>query len=114
MAEQFDISNISKVYSGKIGCCCGCRGKHTHSKHGQKIHNLSSEYPIKDEDVSDRSVRIIAKRVLTHPEVQFADDFQYACAYDTDANRQRMVRFIDPKLAKAKYKKNKFKSISGC
>ena len=114
MTEQFDISNILSVYSGRIGCCCGCIGKHTFSKHGQKIENLRREYPIEDEDVSDRSVKIIAKRVLLNPEVEFSDDFGHAYVDDTDANRTRIVYFVDRELAKEKYKKNKFKSISGC
>lgn len=106
MAEQFDISNIMLVYSGKIGCCCGCIGKYTYSKNGQKIDTLRGKQ-IADEDVSDRSVRIIAKRVLLHPEVQFAKDFGFAYVDDTDANRTRIVHFADRELARAKYEKQK-------
>lgn len=31
-----DTTKISRVYSGKPGCMCGCKGKYTEFEHGGK------------------------------------------------------------------------------
>ena len=39
---KLDVERISAVYSGRLGCACGCRGNHTSNP---------------------RSIRLIAKRI---------------------------------------------------
>jgi hypothetical protein len=32
--DELSVDKVAHVYSGKLGCACGCRGKHTYaSKH---------------------------------------------------------------------------------
>ena len=59
-----NISGITKVYSGKIGCMCGCRGKYSYTAHGAVDDNPG--YDVSD-SVNERSVKIIAKKVLFSP-----------------------------------------------
>lgn len=53
------MKQIVKVYSGKRGCMCGCRGKWSYTAWGAKYHN-----PGYEPDVSERSVKIISGKVL--------------------------------------------------
>jgi hypothetical protein len=48
-----DLSNIRTVYSGKIGCMCGCKGK----------YSRIAESP--------RSVKIIANKLIKNPNTQY-------------------------------------------
>ena len=48
---KVDISNIAKVYNGKLGCMCGCLGKYS--------YNEGVEHEDWQGDVNVRSVKII-------------------------------------------------------
>lgn len=73
-----DLSNapVIKVYSGKIGCLCGCRGIWRYTKHGAENHN-----PGYQPTISEKSVAKIAKEVLSHPDRVVDGDIVY---YDQD------------------------------
>ena len=61
---KIDISKVRQVYSGKDGkCCCGCAGKHTYASAFREECSKSRGYPVEDEDISDRTVRMIVKKV---------------------------------------------------
>jgi hypothetical protein len=83
-----DINNIVKVYSGKMGCMCGCNGKYSYTADGAV--DYSPGYDVSD-SVNERSVRIIAGKVLNNPNVVFEGD--YAFVEDRDRNRMQMVVF---------------------
>lgn len=68
------VSNIVKTYSGKIGCMCGCRGKYSYTADGAK--NFGPGYNVED-SVNERSVKIMARKVLTNPAVKYEDDYAY-------------------------------------
>lgn len=56
----FDLSKVTSVYSGRKGCACGCRGKYAYaSAHA----DTRPDYKTGDEDVSDRSVKQVVKKV---------------------------------------------------
>lgn len=57
---MFDRSKITKVYSGRKGCACGCRGKYAYAS---AFRCERPDYYSGDEGVSDRSVRTITNRV---------------------------------------------------
>lgn len=78
-----DISNIAKVYNGKCGCMCGCNGKYSYNE-GVAHENWQG-------DVSVRSVKIIAKKVLTNPNVKFEDDYAYV--EDRERNKMQVIYF---------------------
>jgi len=85
---MLDINKIVKTYSGRIGCMCGCLGKYSYTADGAK--NYSPGYDVTD-SVNERSVKIIAKKVLSNPNVKFEGD--YAFVEDRDRNKIQMVVF---------------------
>jgi len=83
-----DISKIVKVYNGRVGCMCGCLGKYSYTAMGAEQH--SPGYDVTN-SVNERSVRIMAKKVLSNPNVKFQDNFAFV--EDRVANRMQMVVF---------------------
>ena len=83
-----DITNIVKVYNGRMGCMCGCNGKYSYTADGAV--DYSPGYDVSD-SVNERSVRIIAGKVLSNPNVIFEGD--YAFVEDRDRNKMQMVVF---------------------
>ena len=58
------MENVYKVYSGKMGCMCGCRGKYSYTAQGAVEHNPG--YDVSDA-VNERSVKIILNKLLRNP-----------------------------------------------
>ena len=87
---MLNIDNIVKVYNGRIGCMCGCLGKYSYTAEGAANH--SPGYDVTSA-VNERSVRIIARKVLTNPNVRYENE--YAFVEDRRANRMQMVVFKD-------------------
>ena len=58
------MQGVYKVYSGKVGCMCGCLGKYSYTAKGAVEHNPG--YDVSDK-VNERSVKIIAGKVLRNP-----------------------------------------------
>jgi hypothetical protein len=79
---MLDINKITKVYSGKRGCMCGCNGKYSYTARGAVEH--SPGYDVTD-SVNERSVKIIAKKVLSNPAVKYEDDYAFV---ETDSRIQ--------------------------
>jgi hypothetical protein len=58
-----ELQKVYKVYSGKAGkCMCGCAGKYSYTADGAVEHN-----PGYQPHVSERSVKIVAGKVLRNP-----------------------------------------------
>jgi hypothetical protein len=85
---MLNVDKIVKTYSGRIGCMCGCLGKYNYTADGAK--NFGPGYDVSN-SVSERGVRIIAKRVLANPNVQWEDNMAYV--EDRVANRIQVVYF---------------------
>ena len=85
---MLNINGIVKVYNGKIGCMCGCLGKYSYTEDGAR--NFGPGYNV-DDSVNERSVRIIAKKVLANPNVEWQDNMAYV--EDRVRNRIQMVVF---------------------
>jgi hypothetical protein len=60
---KIHISDISSVYSGRPGCCCGCRGKHTYASAHRKWAGDDRGYKISDDEVSDVTVKRIVDKI---------------------------------------------------
>lgn len=74
------VTEVAHVYSGKPGCCCGCRGKHTYASTYRQDSQDRRGYKINDDEVNDHTVRRIYKtvsRMLTEGvgERMVEDDF---------------------------------------
>jgi hypothetical protein len=81
------ISKIVKTYSGKNGACmCGCAGKYSYTAHGAAEDGPG--YDVTD-SVNERSVRIIARKVLSNPSTKFEDSY----AFVVEGNRIKAVFF---------------------
>ena len=84
------MRNILSVYSGKVHrCMCGCSGKHTYNPEFREEGTKRRGYEVTAEDCNERTVKMIAKKVLGNPNTVFADD---AAWLDTET-RTYMVRF---------------------
>ena len=83
---MLNVDKIVKTYSGKIGCMCGCLGKYNYTQEGAEKHGPG--YPV---NVSERGVRIIAKKVLANPNVKWEDNIAYV--EDRKANRIQVIYF---------------------
>ena len=84
---MLDISKIAKVYSGKLGTCmCGCAGKYSYTASGAITD--SPGYDVSN-SVNERSVRMIANKVIGNANAVNEDNFVYV----EDGNRIRVVYF---------------------
>ena len=72
-----DISNITRVYSGKIGCMCGCNGNYTTNPAYKEQVSKERGYPVGDDECNVRSVKIIAKKVLSNPNANRTESTEY-------------------------------------
>ena len=66
--------NVYKVYSGKQGCMCGCKGKYSYTAKGA-VEN-SPGYDVTD-SINERSVKIISTKVLKNPLAKIEDNMAY-------------------------------------
>ena len=85
---MLDINKIVKTYNGKIGCMCGCLGKYSYTADGATNHGPG--YDVQD-SVNERSVRIMAKKILAHPNVQREGNIAYV--EDRVGNRMQAIYF---------------------
>lgn len=71
---QINLSKVYKVYSGRTGCMCGCRGK----------WSCASTAPADDKrytNVSDRSVKIVVGKLMREPMTKVEDFGDSRCYY---------------------------------
>ena len=78
-----DISKVAKVYSGRIGCMCGCRGKYSYNE-GVAREDWQGA-------VSVRSVKIMAKKVMSDARVVVEQGFAYV--QDSESGTIKVVYF---------------------
>ena len=63
-APAINVDNVVMVYSGKRNaCCCGCSGKYSYTSKHRVEGAADRGYAVDDEDVSDRSVKIIVSKM---------------------------------------------------
>jgi hypothetical protein len=79
---MFTLANVQKVYSGKPGCMCGCRGKYSYA-----AGCTESEYDV----VNERSVKILFNKVMNNPAHKVEDGIAYV---ETDT-RNLVVYFVE-------------------
>lgn len=79
------LSRVMTVYSGELGCMCGCRGTYCvatrHLATANRIHGHDYEAC----DVSDTQVRWVVRVLEAQGEVDASSEYAYAvvdgCAY---------------------------------
>jgi hypothetical protein len=67
---------------------CGCNGKYSYTADGAANHGPG--YDVSDK-VNERSVRIMAKKILANPNVQY--DGEYAFVEDRARNKMQAIYF---------------------
>lgn len=56
MKTRIELGSVVSVYSGKPGCCCGCRGKHTYASAHRELGGNRRGYAVDDDEVDDAVV----------------------------------------------------------
>ena len=85
---MLNVDKIVKVYNGRMGCMCGCKGKYSYTADGANNHGPG--YDVSD-NINERSVRIITKKVLSNPNVTCEDNIAFV--EDRVANKIQAVFF---------------------
>jgi hypothetical protein len=80
---MFDLSKVTKAYSGKPGCLCGCRGKYSYAE-GAPHADWQGK-------VNSRSVKIIFNKIMKNPKHEFDD--QANCVYVDTPTRTLVAYF---------------------
>lgn len=80
-----NINKIAKVYTGKIGCMCGCNGNYRYNE-GVPREAWQGE-------VNVRSVKIIAKKVLLDPRANWDESTEYVFVEDRAKGTIKVVYF---------------------
>jgi hypothetical protein len=96
---MFDVSKIRAVYSGRKGCACGCRGKYTYASKFQAEASRDRGYEVTDDEVNDRTVKLIAGRVEKIVRENCADwlmSEDSLFAVDTFNDRSYTIYFCEP------------------
>ena len=82
---EINVNKIAKVYSGKIGCMCGCRGKYSYNE-GVPHEDWQGA-------VSVRSVKIMARKVMSDPRANFDESTEYVFVEDRAKGTIKVVYF---------------------
>jgi translation initiation factor IF-3 len=66
---MLNVEKVAKVYSGKIGCMCGCLGKYS--------YNENVEHEDWQGAVNVRTVKMFVKQLMSDPETKYENDYMY-------------------------------------
>ena len=66
---MLNVEKVAKVYSGKIGCMCGCLGKYSYNE-GVPHEDWQGK-------VNVRTVKMFVKQLMSDPTVKYEDDYMY-------------------------------------
>jgi hypothetical protein len=66
---MLNVEKVAKVYSGKIGCMCGCLGKYSYNE-GVPHEDWQGK-------VNVRTVKMFVKQLMLDPTVKYEDDYMY-------------------------------------
>lgn len=79
---MFTTSQVRSTYSGKRSACmCGCKGKHSYASAFMAEASTDRGYPVTADEVSDRSVATVCRKVerafaeQTAEQVDWQSDF---------------------------------------
>ena len=66
---MLNVEKVAKVYSGKIGCMCGCLGKYSFNE-GVPHEDWQGK-------VNVRTVKMFVKQLMSDPAVKYEDGYMY-------------------------------------
>ena len=71
---SIDLDKVLKVYSGKPNrCMCGCSGFYRYPLKHRELGGEDRGYPVDDDEVNDKTVRAVVKKVAGAERVQVID-----------------------------------------
>ncbi len=76
--KPIDKANVLSVYSGRPGCCCGCKGKHTYREDPdlRALGGRNRGYEVDDDEVNEAQVtRVVNELNENLDQVVEHDDF---------------------------------------
>ena len=74
---MIDTNKVLKVYSGRPGCWCGCRGKYSFASEFAAEGTTRRGYAVMPDEVSDRNVRMIVKRLNNNSDTKIEDGIAF-------------------------------------
>ena len=66
---MLNVEKVAKVYSGKVGCMCGCLGKYSFNE-GVPHEDWQGK-------VNVRTVKMFVKQLMSDPAVKYEDGYMY-------------------------------------
>lgn len=69
---KIERSAVKRVYSGKPGCMCGCRGFYRSTKERAEENGKYRGYPLSRGEVSNAAVELIVKKIEATPSEQLS------------------------------------------
>src|SRR5208282_2130545 len=73
-------AEVSSVYSGKPGCCCGCKGNHRYNSQHVVSASKNRGYAVTGSDINDRQVAKVLDVIQANVEKaaeNYLADFSY-------------------------------------
>lgn len=94
-APEFNGRKVLSVYSGRPGCACGCRGKHTYHPLTREEASKNRGYEVEAHECSIRGMNIILGKMQKFQEsgIKLDDGGSYL-AYETES-RLYVIYFAD-------------------
>lgn len=81
---EFMGRKVLSVYSGRPGCCCGCRGKHTYHPLTRETGGIVRGYEVGEDECSARGVKTILRKMEEFQKAGLAlDEGGSYVAYET-------------------------------
>ena len=84
---MIDADKVVNVYSGRQGCMCGCLGKYSYASRYQAARLVAGA--VADDEVSDRSVRVIVGKLNRNPNTKVEDGVAWV-----DVNGRRLAAYL--------------------
>lgn len=87
------VDKVMSVYSGKPGCACGCKGKHSYNSACVDAASLNRGYTVTPDEVNDRQVARVLGLVQANPallETWEPGDSHFAVTLASDSGSQRL------------------------
>ena len=66
---MLNVEKVAKVYSGTVGCMCGCLGKYSFNE-GVPHEDWQGK-------VNVRTVKMFVKQLMSDPAVKYEDGYMY-------------------------------------
>lgn len=95
--QSITLKDISNVYSGKVGCMCGCKGKYAYTQHGMDAMD-ADDYRKGKRDINEKQCMRVLREVqlaaLNFPKEVEVDDAGKWVSYDTPKGRRYTVYLV--------------------